>query len=198
METLSLWGGRLSNRAPASAGAAAGVGAAQRAATIYKAPRGGFRGVRIPTPACGLARNDRVAAPAARRRGLPRQCEHWLAMTGARQVEEQRELCTGATPCLWARGRGNGLPRQCEHWLAMTGARQVEEQRELCTGATPCLWARGRGNGLPRQSAGWLGMTVLTGEVALGRGVPRYGGRGGSGYRGNRQRQRKAVVAQSF
>ena len=159
METLSLWGGRLSNRAPASAGAAAGVGAAQRAATIYKAPRGGFRGVRIPTPACGLARNDRVAAPAARRRGLPRQCEHWLAMTGARQVEEQRELCTGATPCLWARGRGNGLPR---------------------------------------QSAGWLGMTVLTGEVALGRGVPRYGGRGGSGYRGNRQRQRKAVVAQSF
>ena len=43
---------------------------------------------------------------------------------------------------------------------------------------------------MPHQSADWLGMTVLTRVVALGWGVPRYGGRGESCCRGNGQRQR--------
>ena len=46
------------------------------------------------------------------------------------------------------------------------------------------------GNGFPRQSADWLGMTRLTRTAALRWDVPRYGGRGESCYRGNRQRQR--------
>ena len=47
--------------------------------------------------------------------------------------------------------------------------------------------------GFPRQCEHWFAMTVLTREVALGWGVPRYGGRGGSGCRGNGQYPGTAV-----
>ena len=82
--------------------------------------------------------------------GLPRQCAHWLAMTGGGKAGALVLRChcgeavrrgNPSLPLLSLRGakrrgnpfsflgqvrnryvaRGNGLPRQCAHWLAMTG-----------------------------------------------------------------------------
>ena len=70
-------------------------------------------------------------------------------------------------------GRGNGLPHQCEHWFAMTGTSGA-----VCNGRKKkpsCVV-------IPRSEATWESASLVS--------LPRYDGRGGNSYRGNRQRQR--------
>ena len=81
---------------PAAAGAAAGARFDNRPPLRERVSKGRGRARPFPLDAsfhsaaagksnpAGRQAKERTAAPAARGRGLPRQCEHWLAMTGGK------------------------------------------------------------------------------------------------------------------
>ena len=69
------------------------------------------RGVRIATPVCALARNDRVWKCGGRPQGSPLRRDRGAVRAGRR----------GRRPLRRATRREYGLPRQSADWLAMTG-----------------------------------------------------------------------------
>ena len=105
--------------------------------------------------------------PSARQRragnGLPRQCEHWLAMTERVGVDDSARPLRAALcrrdPCVPPQGAH--LSRRCS---VGDGVLQWSAAEQMPLGYdVPSARQRRAGNGLPRRCEHWLAMTERVG-----------------------------------